>query len=136
MEKIKFTQKQLKIFRKLGIILIYLFGSHAEGFAHEGSDIDIGIVFQNPEKYRDNTLDAYHELYDIFSDIFEGQGEPDIVFLQLTPYSLQFHAIKPEKILYQKNPKTRFSYEEEVMKRSADLQYFDNLHMNAVLSRI
>jgi len=144
--KIKFTQKQINIFKRLGIEIIYLFGSQAQGKTHSLSDVDIGIVFEKPEKYKDKTMDPYLKLYDIFADVLPKsylrqrfrlrEHEFDIVFLQFAPISLQFNAIKNGKVLYEKSEEARFAYQEMIMKRQADLQYFYDLRYKAILERI
>lgn len=146
MKKIKFSQRQINIFKKMGIQTIYLFGSYAQGFSHALSDIDIGVVFKKPEKYRDKTMEAYLELYKIFTEVLPRdylrrrfklkEHEFDLVFLQFTPISLQFEAIKGGKVLYESNEEKRLSYEEYVVKKYCDLKYFHDLRYKAILERI
>lgn len=146
MKKIKFTQKHINTFKNLGIETIYLFGSHAQGRTHPMSDIDIGVVFSQPEKYKDNTMPAYSKLYDVFTDVLPKEylrkrfkmraHEFDLVFLQFAPISLQFNAIKGSKVLYEKDQEKRFNYQEYIMKRNADLEYFYSLKHEAILERI
>lgn len=146
MKKIKFTKKQINTFKKLGIETIYLFGSHAHGKTHPMSDVDIGVIFSRPEKYKDNTMDAYLKLYHIFTDVLPRSylrkrfkmraHEFDLVFLQFAPISLQFDAIKNAKILYEKDQEKRFNYQEYVIKRNADFEYYYNLRQQAILQRI
>lgn len=144
--KIKFLKKHIAQFKKMGVQTIYLFGSQAQKKAHFLSDVDIGVVFENPERYKDNTMKPYFKLYDIFTDIlpkkylqqrFKMKGhEFDLVFLQFAPISLQFEAIRSGKVLYEKSEKERFDYQEKVMKQHADLQHFYNLHQKTILARI
>lgn len=146
MEKIKFTKKQIEEFNKMGIETIYLFGSRVKGKTGPLSDFDFGIIFKSPEKYKDKTIEVYYKLYDIFTDVlpknylrkrFEMRAhEFDIVFLQFAPISLQFEAISNGKVIYEKSAKRRFAYQEYVMKRYADLQYFYDLRYRAILERI
>ncbi len=146
MSKIKFSQKQINQFKRTGIDIIYLFGSYAQAQVHALSDVDIGIVFKEPEKYKNNTMDVYLKLYDIFTDVLPKEylkqrfkmreHEVDIVFLQFAPFSLQFNAIKDGVVLYERDRKARFCYIEEVMKKIADIQYFNNLRYKAILERI
>lgn len=142
----KFSQKQLNQFKKMGILVIYLFGSQAQGKTHKLSDVDIGIVFEKPERYKDKTLDVYLKLYDIFTEVLPKdylkrrfqlkEHEFDIVFLQFSPISLQFDAIKEGKVLYEKDKEKRLNYEEYVTKRYCDLKYFYDIHYQAILERI
>lgn len=145
--KIKFSKKQISDFKELGIQTIYLFGSYAQGkYIHPLSDVDIGVVFENLEKYKNDTMKPYSKLYDIFVDVlpksylrrrFELKAhEFDIVFLQFAPISLQFEAIKDSKVLYEKDREKRLDYEEYVVKRYCDLEYFYNMRRKAILERI
>lgn len=146
MMKIKFSKKQIKQIEKIGVETIYLFGSYAKGINHSLSDVDIGIVFAKAEKYRDKTMDAYLKLYNIFTDVLPKEylrrrfkmraHEMDIVFLQSAPVSLQFNAIRGAKILYEKDRKKRFEYEEYIIKEYLDLKYFHDLSYKYLLERI
>ncbi|MCD6114838.1 nucleotidyltransferase domain-containing protein [bacterium] len=144
--KIRFHQKHIKQFKKMGITVIYLFGSYAQNQTHPLSDVDIGVVFENPEKYKDKTMKVYLKLYEIFSDLLpkeylkqrfqKKEHEFDIVFLQFVPFGFQFEAIKKGVVLYEKSRKKRFDYEEYVMKKCSDLKHFHNLRYQAILERI
>jgi len=144
--RIKFSQKHKNQFKKLGILCIYLFGSQAQGKTHPLSDVDIGVVFEDPQKYKDKTLDVYSKLYDIITDVLPKsylrrrfklrEHEFDLVFLQFAPLSFQFSVIKDGKVLYEKDRKKRLDYEEYVMKRNCDLEYLRNLSYKHLLERL
>lgn len=149
MKKFKFSKKHIDIFKKLGVKIVYLFGSQAEGCPGPMSDFDIGIVFSHPEKYKDNTLEAYNQLYDIFIDVLPKKylrkrfamrlHEFDIVFLQFAPIGLQFNAIAKGKVLYSAPEKKKFAYpdyKEYVFKKFADFEYFYKMRHQAILDRI
>lgn len=146
MKGVKFSKKHIDIFKKLGVKTVYLFGSQAEGRPGPMSDFDIGIVFLHPEKFKDNTLEAYNQLYDIFIDVlpkkylrkrFEMRAhEFDIVFLQFAPVSLRYSAIVKNKVLYQENKEERFRYQEKVLREYLDFKYYLNIFQEAALARI
>lgn len=146
MAEIKFHKKQIEEFKRLEISIIYLFGSRAQGKTHPLSDFDIGVVFENPEKYRNKTLDVYSKLYDIFTEVLPKkylrqrfkmkEHEFDIIFLQFIPIRFQFKAIKNGKVLYEKNKEERLNYEEYIMERYCDLKYFYDLSHKYLLERI
>jgi predicted nucleotidyltransferase len=146
MLKIKFFKNHLNQFKKLGINVIYLFGSRVQKSISPLSDIDIGVVFERPQIYKDKTLDIYFKLYDIFKEVLPKnylrqrfkmrEHEFDIVFLQFAPISFQFNAIKNGRVLYEKNKEKRLNYEEYIIKRHCDLQYFYNLSHKYLLERI
>jgi len=146
MLKIKFSKKQINQFKQMGIDIVYLFGSYAQERASALSDVDIGIVFKNPERHKDNTMNVYLKLYNILTDVLPEkylkcrfkmrEHDVDIVFLQFAPLNLQFSAIKDGVALYERDIKAKFYYHEEVMKRIADIQYFYDLRCKAILERI
>jgi len=130
----------------MNILAIYLFGSQAISKAHPLSDVDIGVVFKEPEKYKDKTLQPYLELYQIVTEVlpkdylrhrFKMKGhEFDLVFLQFAPIHVQFNAIRDARILYESNREKRLDYEEYILKRYCDLKYIYDLHYKSVLERI
>jgi len=146
MSRIHFSKKQIRQFEKMGIEIIYLFGSRVQGFVSLLSDFDFGIVFEKPEKYKKETMDVYLKLYDIFTDVLPKEylrkrfkmkeHEFDLVFLQFAPNILQFKAIKDSKVLYKKSQKENMNFKEKVLKQYCDFKYFYDLQYNALLQRI
>lgn len=132
---IKFNKEEINQFKKLGISVIYIYGSQATGLAKSASDIDIGIVFEDPEKYKDKTIKVYSELYSIFTDIFP-KKEVDVVLLQFASPTLQFKAASEGVTIYQQNERNSFQYKETVVKKYADIKHFLDLRAQEVLNRI
>ena len=116
LEKIKLNKKLL---RKNKVGLVILFGSQITGARHPGSDFDIGIVFEDENIRKNNPVEIYGDLYEVFSKTFQIPN-PDIVYLRQTPLSLQFDAINIGKVIYQSSAKFLADYKEEVM-----IRYFD-----------
>lgn len=133
--KVKFNKEQIGRFKKLGVLTVYIYGSQANGRAHSDSDIDVGVVFANPEKYKDTTIRVYSELFDIFSDVFLGR-KIDVVLLQFTSPTLQFNAAVEGIVIYEANKEKSFQYKETAVKRYADIKYFLDLRTQEVLNRI
>jgi predicted nucleotidyltransferase len=121
--------------KSAGVDLVYLFGSVAEGYAHSLSDLDFGIVFQNPGKVSFDSFAVYNELYDILTDAFPDHAM-DIVFLQMAGLEVCSDAIRHGRLLFGSSEDARYQFEERVMILYADfkphLEYFDD----AVLQRI
>lgn len=143
----KFTKKHKEIFEKLGVDVIYLFGSYVAGRVHPMSDVDIGVVFSDPRKYCGaNNMMAYSPLYDIIMDLLPADYKKarmkikrhdfDLVFLQEAPIELQLAAIERGKVLYMKNEEAEAKYRESVSRRMADFSYFLNIRKQAILDRI
>jgi predicted nucleotidyltransferase len=125
-------RRDLKVkIEKLGVAIIYLFGSKATGRASRLSDIDIGIVLKTPASESDpRTL--YHMLYQLFSEVYP-RSKLDIVFLHAAPLSLQYAAIKEGKIIFEEDPKFTADYENRVINQFLDfkpvLDFFDRVTM-------
>lgn len=132
---LQFTAEQIQQFEKLDIAVIYLFGSQAQGYARASSDIDIGVVFNNPERQRQFTLAIYNQLYRLFVNLPAAPTEIDLVFLQFASMKLQFRAANDGIVLYQASPAAHYQYRETVIKQHADLHYFYQLHQSAILVR-
>jgi predicted nucleotidyltransferase len=125
-------RRDLKVkIEKLGVAIVYLFGSKATGTALPLSDIDIGIVFKNPASERESRT-LYHMLYQLFSAVYP-RSKLDIVFLQAAPLSLQYSAIREGKIIFEENPGHTADYEQRVINQYLDfrtvLDFFDRVTM-------
>lgn len=128
------TQSQIQSLQKLGVKLVYLFGSYAEGKSLTLSDIDIGIIFADRSLSNKDFSQVYNQLYDIFTDVFPGR-EIDIVFLQKATLELRFDVIRHGKILYAASPTDRFNFEEKTMLFYADFKPLLTEFNQVVLNR-
>ena len=136
-KEVKFKLEQKDQLKKMGVIGVYLFGSQVEKIAGALSDLDVGVVFDHPETRSDRSLKMYNDLYRLFSEVFANESVPlDVVFLQFTPPSLQYRAVRDGKVIYNPDHNRRFYYEAEVLGRHADLQHFYRLSHNALMARI
>lgn len=129
---LKMTDMKVKtlaeLFRKHGVKLAYLFGSQKEiGAAflsgieketEEGSDLDIGVVF---EELPGKIFYIYGDLYADLSVLFE-PFIVDLVFLQETDALFQYEAIKGH-LIYCEDKSFLDDYEEIIVKRASDLSY-------------
>jgi predicted nucleotidyltransferase len=118
-------------FKRLGISIVYLFGSRATGGGNKLSDIDIGVVFKDFPSSGDTRV-LYNALYKIFSELYSN-SKIDIVFLQTAPLSLQYSAIKDAKVLFEEYPILTADYEYRVVNQYLDfkpiLDFFDHIGM-------
>lgn len=146
-EELKKQINKIKpVFEKYGILAVYLFGSRGRGESDMSSDYDIGVVFVDPKKYRDSTLEVYSDLYkelvevlpeDYLKSRFRARKhEFDLVFLQFSYISFQYKAIKEGDVIYESDRKQRLDYEEYLMKRYCDLAPLREKYKKAVLDRI
>ena len=121
--------------KALGVTLVYLFGSVAEGISHDLSDIDLGIVVQDPKMLDEHSFELYNELYDILTEVLHG-GELDIVFLQAAGLEVCFDAIGHGRILFATSSDARYAFEERTMILYADFKPVLDDFNEAVLERI
>ena len=114
---------------KLGILVVYLFGSKAMGRGSQLSDVDIGVVCKDPMQNWD-TRSLYNRLYELFSDLYP-HPRLDIVFLQTAPLALQFFAVKDGKVIFEGDPRFTADYENRVIQQYLDfrpvLDFFDRI---------
>ena len=122
----------------LGVGILYLFGSQAEGTAGKGSDVDVGIVFTDPATVRGNTLDIYNALYDMLSETLDlsGNKTTDIVFLERAGLELAFDVITHGRILFEVSTDARLEYEDRVASLYRDFYPILLEADKAVLSRV
>jgi predicted nucleotidyltransferase len=115
--------------KKIGVSVVYLFGSKATGKGSHTSDVDIGVVLRKPIE---DTRSSYKILYDLFSAIYPS-SRLDIVYLQKASLPLQYFAIKDGKIIFEEDPKSTADYENRVINQYLDfrpvLDLFDRVTM-------
>lgn len=122
----------------LGVEVVYLFGSQAEGVAGETSDIDIGILLKTPIPKSESITPIYNSLFNILSDSFNMSNfrTIDIVFLDRAPLELRFDVIQHGKILYESSSTARMDFEEQVAALYRDFQPILQQFNEAVLEKI
>jgi len=136
----KISSQIEKKFKALKIEVVYLYGSEVQKTTDFESDIDIGVVLENPSILysRDKTYSIYRRVYDLISGLLPKnfERELDLVFLQHVSYSLQFEAINHGKVLYETSPISRVNYEEKVLKNYLDIKPILEQFYQATLARI
>jgi predicted nucleotidyltransferase len=114
--------------RKFDCVLIYLFGSQAEGGKRflEGeeirpdaySDLDVAVAFRNLPT---GTIKIYGEIYKEISEIFN-LFNIDLIFIQEMSPLFQYEIIKGVRI-YEGDERIAEEFEEGVMKKAEDLTF-------------
>lgn len=119
---IQFSAADQKRLQALGVCVLYLFGSHAEGVASERSDIDIGVVFRDPKALSGDTMPAYLALFDIVSRYVPNSDRLDLVFLQRGPLELRYDVVTHGVPLFQVDEGMRLDFEERTVIAYCDFQ--------------
>lgn len=125
---IKLNQKVLKS-QQVGLALV--FGSQIIGSKHSKSDIDIGIVFLN-NKRKQKPVDVYGTLHEEFVKKFKTENI-DIVYLEDSPLSLQYKAVRDGVVLYEISPSFFADYKEKVLKMYFDFKFIEDIFNQAII---
>jgi hypothetical protein len=87
------------LFVRHGVVLAYLFGSHAEGTARPASDVDVAVLLP-PGTPRDKFFDVRLNLTNDLMEVLH-KNEVDVVVLNEAPPLLAHQVIKYGKVLYE-----------------------------------
>lgn len=134
MIKLKNIKLNKKLLRDLGVGTTLIFGSYITGIKHPKSDIDIGIVFKDKRMKRENPVEVYGSLYEEFKKKFKFENI-DIVYLEESPLSLQYKAVRNGIVLYEESPVFYADYKEKILKYYFDFKFFENIFKNAFLQK-
>jgi len=103
------------------ILFAYLFGSHAQGEATPGSDIDIA-VFLDP-RHQPAFFDIKIALYLEISRSLK-KNDIDIVVLNRCKNIILLDRItRHGKVIYESNPDARLDFEQKVLHTAIDFKY-------------
>lgn len=129
------TKKMAKKLKEIGVAVVYLFGSYAEGKNMEHSDIDIAVLLDYKTGHRTILNDVYNKLYFILSDLLPGKNI-DLVLLNRATLELRMDVIINGKIIYAKTADEQFSFEEKTILDYADFKPVLDQFNHAVLERV
>ncbi|MEK7439746.1 MAG: nucleotidyltransferase domain-containing protein [Chloroflexota bacterium] len=136
MEKELKESKELKeMLVKHGVVLAYLFGSHAKGTARASSDVDIAVLlpYDTPRsKFFDVRLALTNELMSLLH-----KNEIDLVVLNEATPLLAYQVVKYGKAVYENeaaHPATTFAV--YTLNRYADTAPFREVQQQYLFSRI
>ncbi|PMQ01781.1 MAG: hypothetical protein CBR30_03680 [Dictyoglomus sp. NZ13-RE01] len=97
------------------VVFAYLFGGLAKGRISPISDIDIAIYLLETENILETKLEILSLLIDALNT-----DEIDLVILNTAPLSLKARIIQNKKVLVDKDPSLRYSFESLTLR-----EYFD-----------
>jgi|Deesub1362A_J573_1020465.scaffolds.fasta_scaffold00396_36 predicted nucleotidyltransferase len=117
--------------RRSGVGALIVFGSYVEGTAHPGSDIDVGVVFEDQNPLKTDPVEVYGLLHEELSEKIS--ENIDIVYLHETPLSLQFNAVTEGVPIFYTSEEFYYDYKERIIKLYLDFRFFENIFDEAVL---
>ncbi len=126
--------------QRLGVALVYLYGSEAIGRSSRFSDIDVGVVLEHPALLRDRAQRAHlrSTLTEILEPVLasDQDRELDLAFLQSASPVLQFEAINAGRLLFVADPVFQADYEASVVRDYLDIRPLVEAHYQAALDRV
>ena len=107
-----------RLFQEHGVVLAYLFGSHAEGRAGPLSDLDFAVLFAAdlpPEAWADRQIKLMGKLMDLF-----GRDDVDLVVLNRATPVMAHQVATRGCLLFEAQPGTRVDFEVDTLRRYVD----------------
>ena len=100
------------------VVAAYLFGSHAAGKAHPGSDVDTAVLLSEEDSFA--RFERRLRLIDEVSDLCG--READVIVLNDAPPLLQHQVLKHGQLLFERDRTARVAFEVRAGKIYADLK--------------
>lgn len=134
MEIYKLSSELKKQLRKVGVIVVYLFGSRAKGKTGALSDYDIGILLKNtvPEK---KFFDIKLKLIQDFSLFFKTR-HIDIVILNKTTPLLAINIINEGCLLFDVIREDRIGFETKATMKYLDRLPYERRRLNYLIASV
>lgn len=107
------------------ILAVFLFGSTVSGLKSPLSDLDIGVIFHQPQNIFNNpknSLKMYEQLFDIFAPLVSNSNQLDLVFLQTASLAVQKEAVMNGELIYCQDINKLLDYKEKVLLKFADIK--------------
>lgn len=115
-----------------GVVFAYLFGSHAEGRAHDKSDVDVAVWMREP--YANDGLETLLDLIATVTGALR-RDDVDVVILNEAPLTLAHSALKG-RLLFSHDEEERIQVESLLMRRHHDRAYYREGYLQAIGRRL
>lgn len=130
------TDQQLNAIKKYfatqeDVVAAYLYGSFATGNTHQGSDIDIGVLFKKPI----TTFEVVSRIHSDLCDL-DLPGEPEVRNIDLNQTPVFLRSVIQGKLIFSKDEIKRIRFEVNVMRIFRDTEYYRNLRYFYLSQRI
>lgn len=116
---------QEMLFRDDNVIFAYLFGGLAEGAAKPLSDVDVAVYLRSTAGLAEYKLGLFSRLTDEL-----GTSELDLVVLNTAPTSLAGRVLQQKRVLVDKEPTRRHSYESVTLREFFDFRIKEEAFFN------
>lgn len=107
-----------------GVLAVYLFGSHAEGRAHQESDVDVGVLL-DWQRYA-TARDRFDVRVELGSELIQavGNNRVDVVILNDAPPELGRTIVTRGARVFCSDPEADHAYVRDIQLKAADLVPF------------
>ena len=107
----------------------YLFGSHAEGREHPGSDVDLALVGSH-DRLAEQRLDLLADL------VCAGIDNVDLVLLDDADPALRFEAVRHNRLVYARREFDHGSHYSRVVREYFDFEPYLRVQREALKQRL
>jgi len=123
-----------KIFKKEGVILVYLFGSRVRERVHHFSDFDFGVLLNKkiqPDEYFDKSLKIATEIGRLLKTDYI-----DVIILNQAKPFLKYQIVFSGKPIFIKDRGVQILFENQVMKEYQNTKHILKTSLEAMIKRI
>lgn len=121
------------LFARHGVVVAYLFGSHAEQTARADSDIDVAVLFARDVSAQDEARRRLDLLQDLAALL---KAETGVVSLNSAPLRLVGQVLKHGQLVYCADGQARAEFEARALRLYFELHIYDRAHDQALVRRI
>lgn len=129
MKRFDFSDQERARLAQVGVKMLVVFGSQAQGVTRDTSDVD-ALVFGPDNK------PVYDAIYELMSKKIDRLTDIDIVFAGRAPMELLNHASKYGRVIYARRPSDFADFRQRVMLMYSDFAPYRNIFQRATLERI
>jgi predicted nucleotidyltransferase len=116
-----------------GVVLAYLFGSHARGQAWAQSDVDVAVLLEgHPDN--DRCFDARLEVIGGLMEILN-TNEVDVLILNQAPPALAYAVLRDGILLFCRDHQARIEYQLHTVNEYLDFRPILKRHERAILEK-
>ncbi|MEW6426137.1 MAG: nucleotidyltransferase domain-containing protein [Bacillota bacterium] len=132
--ELKFSDLVNFLDRQPDVAAAYLFGSYARGRATSGSDVDIAVLFNRPEK---DSFTRFERRLELEIALEESVKRPvQVIDLETAPLLLQRQVRKHGKLILEKDRRRRVNFEVRSRRAYFDMQRVYRLRNAAILKAL
>ncbi len=115
-----------------GVVLAYLFGSHARGQAWAHSDVDVAVLLEDNDS--DRCFDTRLEIIDGLMDLLR-TDDVDVLILNQAPPALRYAVLRDGILLFCRDHRARIEFHLRTVNEYLDFKPILKRHERAILEK-